>query len=361
MANLTQALWKNILTPKTTNNLNEAAKKFGVKLYFVGGLVRDLLLGNPLCDVDIVVEGDAVGFCESLENIALGEILSVHNDFGTCKMKIDQKTVDFASTREENYPVSGCLPVVKNIGCPLKNDVSRRDFTINSIALDLETGAIIDYLGGVEDLNKGILRILHPDSFIDDPTRILRALDFELRLRPLGASSSRFKLADEVKFAPSRDGLSTARVDLTLKKVLKNADAYKLILERGLYKIFQDEKPLLSPKQLEAALKFAAEPAALYFKAVKNEIPALMSAKTDFEIYKVLCANLKENEIKPLPPEIAPKITGDDLKKLGIPQSPKIGIILDKILEEKLNNPKSAPKTLQEELEYAKKLAKTLA
>jgi len=314
------------------------AKAKGVKIYYVGGIVRDIILGATIKDIDIVVEGDAIEFCESLEG---AEILSVHSDFGTCKVRFCGKEIDFASTREETYPQSGCLPVVQNIGCPLPQDVLRRDFTLNAIALDLENGEIIDYVGGVEDLREGVLRVLHLDSFIDDPTRILRALDFELRFG--------FELIDEVQFADNREGLSMSRVDLTLKKVLKNEDAYEEIIERELYKIFQDEAPEIPPSKLKEAIeKFGTDdPVAIYFKAVKNDLPELMSAQTNYETYLAL---------RPLVKEIRPLITGDDLMALGVSEGPKIGEILEKLLEEKLNNPNSAPKTRDEELEFAKAL-----
>ncbi len=332
-------------TETIIKNLVDHAAHTGVKIYYVGGIVRDMLLGVPVKDIDIVVEGDAIEFCGNLEG---AQILSTHPDFGTCKVCFKGVEIDFASTRQESYPQSGCLPVVKNIGCELKRDILRRDFTVNSIALDLETGEIVDYLGGVEDLKAKKLKILHPESFIDDPTRILRALDFELRFG--------FRLADEVVFAPSREGLSFARVDLTLWKLFsgpKPLEAYEKITERKLYKIFQDDAPETSSERLKECMeKFDANPRALLFKAVKNELPSLLAAQTDYEIYKALKSYLKHNEIK----QITPLITGDDLIALGITQGPKIGEILEKLLEIRLNAPESAPKTREEELKLATRL-----
>ncbi len=319
-----------------------ATQESGVKIYYVGGIVRDMLLELPVKDIDIVVEGDAIEFCKGLKD---AEILSTHPDFGTCKVRFQNKEIDFASTREEYYPQSGCLPVVQNIGCSLHQDVLRRDFTINAIALDLETGEIIDYLGGVKDLHAGVLKILHPKSFIDDPTRILRALDFELRFN--------FKLVDKIKFSKTREGLSFARVDLTLKKLFsgpKPFEAYEKIIERKLYKIFQDEAPKIASTHIhEAIKKFGADSCDFYFRAVKNELPKLLEAKTNYEIYKVLKSSLRVKHIAPL-------ITGDDLIALGISEGPKIGEILEKILEIKLNSPQIAPKTPEEELKFALKI-----
>lgn len=147
------------------------------KLYYVGGVVRDKILGISSLDTDYCYEGDAIAFAQTKGL----EILQTNPDFGTVRVNWDGKQVDIASTRKEFYPEKGKLPVVTDIGCSIQEDVLRRDFTINSMAIRTTDGEFFDYLGGVNDINKKLIRVLHKNSFIDDPTRIIRALKFSLR------------------------------------------------------------------------------------------------------------------------------------------------------------------------------------
>ena len=147
-------------------------------LYYIGGIVRDMILGKDSFDVDITFVGNAIEFAQTIKD---AEVLQINDAFGTVKIKLQEKEIDLASTRNEIYPKPGHLPVVTEIGCSLKKDVLRRDFTINTLAKSLESGEIIDYLGGVEDIKSGTIRVLHDKSFIDDPTRIIRALKFSVR------------------------------------------------------------------------------------------------------------------------------------------------------------------------------------
>lgn len=107
--------------------------------------------------------------------------MQINEPFGTVRVKIEGREVDIASTRQEVYERKGHLPKVTKIGCTLKEDVMRRDFTVNTLAKSVSTGEIIDYTGGLEDIKTKTLRVLHDRSFIDDPTRILRALKFSIR------------------------------------------------------------------------------------------------------------------------------------------------------------------------------------
>ena len=146
------------------------------KLYYIGGVVRDKLLGVKSFDVDITYVGDAIEYCAKF-----GEVIQENPDFGTIRVNVGGREVDFASTRAEVYEKKGHLPVVTKIGCSLKEDVLRRDFTINALAMSVKTGEIIDYVGGQEDLENKVLRVLHDKSFVDDPTRIIRGLKFRVR------------------------------------------------------------------------------------------------------------------------------------------------------------------------------------
>jgi tRNA nucleotidyltransferase (CCA-adding enzyme) len=146
--------------------------------------VRDLFLGRPGVDIDITVEGDGVTFAEQLAKITRSEVESFTR-FGTSIVIVPGfGKVDVATTRTESYEKPGALPKVEKSG--IVQDLYRRDFSINSMALSLSPSyflRLLDPFGGVEDLKRGRVRALHEKSFIDDPTRIFRAVRFEQRFR----------------------------------------------------------------------------------------------------------------------------------------------------------------------------------
>jgi len=156
----------------------EAVRKAAAEpVYLVGGAVRDLLLGHPRADVDLVVEGDAAALAERLGGAAVE-----HERFGTVKVEVEGHELDIATARTETYPEPGSLPVVAPAE-DLEADLARRDFTINAMAIPLNGEArLIDPYGGEADLKQGLLRILHPASFEDDPTRAIRGARYAARL-----------------------------------------------------------------------------------------------------------------------------------------------------------------------------------
>lgn len=152
------------------------------KIYLVGGFVRDLILGVRNFDLDILVEGDGIKFAELLADQFDARMVS-HMRFGTATVMIRHGLkVDIATARKEYYPKPACLPEVSF--SQLKDDLARRDFTINAMAISLnkpDFGKLIDFFGGRKDLREKKIKVLHDLSFIDDPTRILRAIRFEKR------------------------------------------------------------------------------------------------------------------------------------------------------------------------------------
>jgi tRNA nucleotidyltransferase (CCA-adding enzyme) len=147
-------------------------------VYLVGGAVRDLLLGRGRADIDLVVEGEP----EALARALGVEPHANHDRFGTLKVELDGHEVDVAAARGESYGAAGALPTVE-LGASIEEDLSRRDFTINAMAVPLSEGRkLIDPHGGVGDLERGQLRVLHPGSFEDDPTRAIRAARYAARL-----------------------------------------------------------------------------------------------------------------------------------------------------------------------------------
>lgn len=160
----------------------ETAERLGMKAYAVGGFVRDLLLRIDNLDLDLVIEGDGIEFAEAFAREAGCRVRS-HRKFGTAVVIFpDGFKVDVATARVEYYVRPAALPTVEYSS--LKQDLYRRDFTINTLAVRLnprEFGELIDFFGAQQDLKDRIIRVLHSLSFVEDPSRILRALRFERR------------------------------------------------------------------------------------------------------------------------------------------------------------------------------------
>ena len=400
-------LYMNIINIKDNSN----------KLFFIGGVVRDELLGRESFDIDITCVGNAIEYCSKF-----GEVVQVNHDFGTVRVKLsplirpsgtfsrigekDAVVVDFASTRSESYPRKGHLPVVDKIGCSLREDVMRRDFTINAMAKSVTTGEIIDYTGGLEDLKNKKLRVLHDKSFIDDPTRIIRALKFSVRFG--------FEL-DEHTRKLQQDYLNNINYDMSYKRVKKelietfdphpnfslspsdNGEILPSHNERGYryqlaFEKFINEKiyKLVTPNVVELPSvnieklinNYKPENIWLVFVGVLGDLSRLPLTKieqkilddvpenvlkTDFELYKafenarletvLLYGILKDEQgarhyLDDLR-KIKISITGNDPQKLGIKPSPKYQQIFDEILKQKLKNPNM---TKEEEIDHLKNL-----
>jgi tRNA nucleotidyltransferase (CCA-adding enzyme) len=151
-------------------------------IYLVGGTVRDILLGEESFDVDIAVEGDAIDLARRIAG-ELGGRARVHEKFGTAVVLYgDDERVDVVTARTEFYDAPAALPAVEHAS--IREDLFRRDFTINAMAASLkgsDFGRLVDPFGGRTDLAAGTLRVLHNLSFIEDPTRIFRAVRYENR------------------------------------------------------------------------------------------------------------------------------------------------------------------------------------
>lgn len=163
--------------------LGALASKHRSPVYLVGGFVRDLLLGVANLDLDVVVEGDGIAFAEAVIS-DLGGRLRSHRKFGTAVVLLPNGfRLDVASARSEFYTHPAALPTVEH-GASIRQDLARRDFTINSMAVALggeDDGLLVDFFGGVRDLERRVVRVLHNLSFVEDPTRIYRGVRFEQR------------------------------------------------------------------------------------------------------------------------------------------------------------------------------------
>ncbi|MCA6586070.1 MAG: CBS domain-containing protein [Pseudanabaena sp. M090S1SP1A06QC] len=195
-----QVQLQKLLTPRYWDILQQAAKvadALNLQLYLVGGTVRDFLLNLATDDLDLVVDGNhplvtdgnepegwGVKLARSLQAIYPDTKLEIHGKFQTSALTwADGLWIDIATARTEFYPYPAALPEVA--ASSIQQDLYRRDFTINALALQLngaQSGQILDFFGGLEDLEHRTIRVLHPNSFIEDPTRIIRAVRFAVRL-----------------------------------------------------------------------------------------------------------------------------------------------------------------------------------
>lgn len=400
-------------------NINDTSNK----LFYIGGVVRDELLDKQSIDIDITYVGNAIEYCSKF-----GEVIQINPDFGTVRVKIPSSPhqeiadfvpstgsgqnvpeelnnviIDFASTRSETYPKKGHLPVVEKIGCSLKEDVLRRDFTINALAKSITTGEIVDYVGGLKDLKNKKLRVLHDNSFIDDPTRIIRGLKFAMRFN--------FELEEHTKKLQD-EYLKNINYDMSYKRIKKelietfNAPISNITKEYKKQRTFErfiNEKiyKLVTPNDVEipsinieeliekycldmdchvANAPHNDEHIWLIYVGVLKDLSRLPLTKieqkilddvpqnilnSDFELYKtfenakietiLLYAILKDQKgakhyLDNLR-NIKISINGKDLQNLGISPSPQYQEIFDEVLKAKLKNPKM---TKEDELKIAK-------
>lgn len=177
MGPLTGAIPRGLRT--VLEHVSERCRSLGYKGYIVGGAVRDMLIGVEVSDIDVTVVGNVQRLFDGL-NKAYGYKALFHPSFGTVTLKtMEDGGIDIATARRETYREPAALPEV--FPSNLYDDLKRRDFSINSMAVSLEDYDFIDPFGGRRDLERGIIRVLHDKSFEDDPTRIMRGIRFEKR------------------------------------------------------------------------------------------------------------------------------------------------------------------------------------
>ncbi len=162
--------------------VGKAADRQGLSAYIVGGPVRDIFLKVPNYDLDFVVEGDAIRFAEDLNKTLRGK-LTTHRAFKTATIVSGTLRIDVVTARSESYEAPAAYPDVEP--GTIKQDLFRRDFTINAMAVSInrkDFGELVDFYNGLRDLKKRVIRVMHDKSFMDDPTRIFRAVRFSTRL-----------------------------------------------------------------------------------------------------------------------------------------------------------------------------------
>jgi tRNA nucleotidyltransferase (CCA-adding enzyme) len=342
--------------------LGEAA--VDAPIYLVGGAVRDLLLGRERTDLDIVVEGDAAALGRRLG----GEVRE-HERFATATVILDGLELDLATARSETYPQPGALPEVRP--ATLAEDLARRDFTVNAMAVPLaDEPELIDPHGGASDLERGFLRVLHERSFVDDPTRALRAARYAARYG--------FDLEPDTERLLREADLGTVsrdRVDAELGKLAAEPRArqgFALLDEWGLVSVDAEALDLIdrvgglleaapwqgfAPRE-QAVLAVAMgrgrdaarEPAAAQ-PARPSE--AIELARGHDAVTLVLARALGAEWLDRYVAEwrhVRLEIDGDDLLAAGIPEGPAIGRGLAAAMRAKLDGEISGR---EEELEIA--------
>lgn len=208
--------------------VGQVAAELSLPAYLVGGCVRDLLLGRPAKDVDIVIEGDATRVAAALVRRFGGRVVK-HDAFNTARWETDQHALDLASARVEWYEAPAALPRV--LHAEIRRDLYRRDFTVNAMAISISPesrGALLDPFGGLRDLRQGLLRVLHGLSFHDDPTRALRAarfaarFDFKLAPQTLG-------LLRSARRSGVLDALGRERLGAELDRILSELEVVQAL------------------------------------------------------------------------------------------------------------------------------------
>ena len=238
---LKERLPRNII--KLLKSFGSSADMLGYNAYLVGGLVRDVLLKRENYDVDIVIEGDGINFAHEFAQHHDVRVRS-HKKFGTAVIIFpDSFKVDVATARMEYYETPAAPPTVETSS--LKMDLFRRDFTINTLAIKLNKrnyGALIDHFGGQKDLKEKVIRVLHNLSFVEDPTRILRAIRFEQRF---GFRIGRLTLSlikNAVDINCFKD-LSGRRLFLELKLLLMEDDPIQAIYRMNQFDLIRFISP----------------------------------------------------------------------------------------------------------------------
>ena len=367
--------------------------------YLVGGSVRDALLGLTPGDMDLSVVGDAPQFAVSFADKGGGVVEAV-SQFGTARVGLPAGRFDLAMSRTETYATPGALPTVKSSG--IQEDLSRRDFTINAMAVDLSPsnwGDLVDPHGGFSDTSRRRIQILHPGSFRDDPTRIFRAIRYEQRL---GFNLDPGALSLMKRDWDYMDLISAARVRGELEKILGDPLRADILAAAEDHDVLAgiDISFRVSRAALQAMRRNPDRDILFYLalataSLTENEALSLVTRLEPPQEWREIILsspryrgmssilrneNLSPSEVVsvlgefPLPlleaqraltgstnqksrldqylgilRHVRPEITGADLLGAGVPQGPEIGIMLDEVLRARMDG---RVKTKEEEMAF---------
>ena len=321
-------------------------------VYVVGGAVRDQLLGHGRADLDVVVVGDAAALARALGATEIVE----HERFATAKVEMAGHPVDIAAARTETYPHPGALPVVAPAR-EIEADLARRDFTINAMAMPLgDEPRLVDPQGGREDLERGLLRALHPRSFEDDPTRAIRAARY--------ASRFGFALEPETEALLRKADLGTVSADRRTAELARLAGEPNAARGLGLL----TEWGLIEPR--EGGIELADAVAELLgeelWAGAVERIPAMLAAAlgppgaeselagvhprrpseavelargrsaVELALARALGAEWLDRFLEEWR-DVALEIDGSDLIAAGVPEGPALGRGLEAALRKRLD------------------------
>jgi tRNA nucleotidyltransferase (CCA-adding enzyme) len=322
-----------------------------VSAYLVGGVVRDLLLGREVTDLDVAIEGDV----ETLSDLP-GFTLERDGLFLTGRLEQGDLKIDVAQTRAESYPAPGALPEVRPAS--ITEDLARRDFTVNAMAFPVNGDReLLDPHEGLDDLRAGLLRVLHEGSFIDDPTRAVRAARYAARFG--------FELEPETARLLREADLSTVsedRIEGEFRRIAAEEDpaaALRLIVEWGVLASLDPG----APDRVAEVTSLASAPP--WSDWVDRELAVMLAIVRPLPQIRELAASTPERPseaarlAEPWDPaqllvaralgaewldpyaaewrHVKPEITGDDLLAEGILEGPAVGRGLDAALSGKLD------------------------
>jgi len=339
-------------TARFLKPLAAEARRRGLPLYMVGGPVRDWLLKSPTFDLDLTVVGDpdpVANLCAGL----VGGTVEPFGRFGTRRViGRGRFRVDVATTRVETYAHPAALPEVTAVGVPIEQDLFRRDFTINAMAVRLDDGSrgLVDPYGGLRDLKGRTLRVLHPASFRDDPTRVFRAARFLGRLRGRPADGMGGEARDVLKMGEAAK-LSRHRLLHELLCLLKEKNpslAFGLLETWGYLELLHPELPWrqklpdgVEPRLAALALALGPQkgrgfvdsfPFEHHLRTQLHDAVALaFSDKSPRTAPEPLVAAAARRALPKLPPGALKPcfLHGGDLIKLGLKPGPDFHEIID--------------------------------
>lgn len=369
------------------NTLRRRATQESLPVYLVGGPVRDAVLDVPANDLDFVLIGDAPTLASDLAE-ELGGQVTVHPRFGTATVEIEGDRIDIVTARKEVYPFPGSLPEVS--ASSLEDDLARRDFSINAMALPLsgDSPEVIDPHGGLEGLAYRRVATLHPGSFTDDPSRMLRAVRYEQRL---GLQISDTTLSEMQSALAGRhaDAVSGDRWRQEFQKIFEEPQAFKMLIRAiglgvlaAIHPALSDSRPLailageggLAPSDFLAALAMPLSAAdgegvnsrlnlptdwarvvrdTIVLQGILPEItgPSVSPSKVCSALEKLDADAIAAAARLSLDIQLAsrlrryldvwrlvsPVLTGDDLLAMGVPPGSNVGEVLRELNSAKLD------------------------